>query len=161
MNDNKLTTALLSGLAGASVLTVLHEAIRHVRSDAPGMDTLGRRAFAKGLEAAGLETPPEDQLRAVALGGDVVANTLDYSLACLGKPSLTRGAVLGAAAGLGALVLAPLMGLGHRPASRTPRTADDGRLGYGGRARGIRGPSSAGGDIGVRAVSRLTPRRVP
>ena len=55
------------------------------------MDTLGRRAIAKGLEAAGLETPPEDQLQAVALGGDIVANTLYYSLACLGKPSLARG----------------------------------------------------------------------
>ena len=87
------------------------------------MDTLGRRAIAKGLEAAGLETPPEDQLQAVALGGDIVANTLYYSLACLGKPSLARGAALGAAAGLGALVLAPLMGLGSRPGSRTPQTA--------------------------------------
>ena len=91
MNDNKLTTALLSGLAGAAALTVLHETVRRVRSDAPRMDTLGRRAIAKGLEAAGLETPPEDQLQAVALGGDVVANTLYYSLACLGKPSLARG----------------------------------------------------------------------
>src|SRR4051812_22056230 len=123
MNDNKLTTALLSGLAGAAALTVLHETVRRVRSDAPRMDTLGRRAIAKGLEAAGLETPPEDQLQAVALGGDVVANTLYYSLACLGKPSLARGAVLGAAAGLGALFLAPLMGLGSRPGARTPQTA--------------------------------------
>jgi hypothetical protein len=123
MNENKLTTALLSGLAGAAALTVLHETVRRVRSDAPRMDTLGRRAIAKGLEAAGLETPPENQLQAVALGGDIVANTLYYSLACLGKPSLARGAVLGAAAGLGALVLAPLVGLGSRPGSRTPQTA--------------------------------------
>src|SRR6476646_1536136 len=90
MNDKKLTSALLSGLAGAAALTVLHETVRRVRSDAPRMDTLGRRAIAKGLEAAGLETPPEDQLQAVALGGDIVANTLYYSLACLGKPSLAQ-----------------------------------------------------------------------
>ena len=100
-------------------MAVLHETVRRVRSGAARMDTLGRRAIAKGLEAAGLETPPEDQLQAVALGGDIVANTLYYSLACLGKPSLARGA----AAGLGALVLAPLMGLGSRPGSRTPQTA--------------------------------------
>jgi hypothetical protein len=31
------------------------------------MDTLGRRAIASGLEAAGLEVPPGDQLQAVAL----------------------------------------------------------------------------------------------
>jgi hypothetical protein len=123
MDDNKLTTALLSGLAGAAALTALHETVRRVRHDAPRMDTLGRRAIAKCLEATGLEVPPEDQLQAMALGGDVIANTLYYSLACLGKPSFARGAALGAAAGFGALVLAPLMGLGSRPGARTPHTA--------------------------------------
>jgi hypothetical protein len=119
----KFSTALLSGLAGATALTVLHETVRRLRNDAPRMDTLGRRAIAKGLEAAGMETPPEDQLQAVAMGRDIVSNTLFYSLACLGKPSLARGTILGAAAGVGALVLAPLMGLGSRPGSRTPQTA--------------------------------------
>lgn len=123
MNDSKLMTALVSGLAGAAALTILHETVRRVRHDAPRMDTLGRRAIAKTLEATGIEAPPEGQLQAVALGGDIVANTLYYSLACLGKPSFARGAVLGAAAGLGALVLAPLMGLGSRPGARTPQTA--------------------------------------
>lgn len=123
MIDSKLTTVLLSGLAGAAALTVLHETVRRVRHDAPRMDTLGRRVIASGLEAAGLEVPPEDRLQAVALGGDVVANTLYYALACLGRPSLARGAALGVAAGVGAVVLPPLMGLGSRPASRTPRTA--------------------------------------
>ena len=99
MNDKQLSTALLSGLAGAAALTALHETVRRVRSDGPRMDTLGRRAIAKGLEAAGLETPSEGPLQAVALGGDVVANTLYYSLACLGKPSLARGVVLGAPPG--------------------------------------------------------------
>jgi hypothetical protein len=60
MLDNKLTTALVSGLAGAAALTVLHETVRRVRHDAPRVDTLGRRAIARGLEAAGLEAPPED-----------------------------------------------------------------------------------------------------
>ena len=123
MNDNKFATALLSGLAGAAALTALHETVRRVRTDAPRMDTLGRRAIAGGLGAAGLEAPPQDRLQPVALVGDIVANTLYYSLACLGRPSLARGAALGAAAGLGALVLAPLMGLGSRLGSRTPRTA--------------------------------------
>ncbi|MFO0954143.1 MAG: hypothetical protein U0835_23910 [Isosphaeraceae bacterium] len=103
--------------------TFLHETVRRTRADAPRMDTLGRRAIARGLEAAGLEPPSQDRLQAAALGGDVVANTLYYSLACFGRPSLARGAAVGAAAGLGALVLAPLMGLGSRPAARTPQTA--------------------------------------
>ena len=123
MKETTLTTSLLSGLAGAAALTVLHETVRRILPDAPRMDTLGRRALAKGLNAAGLETPPEDQMQILALGGDIVANTLYYSLACLGKPSVARGAALGAAAGVAALVLAPLMGLGSRPGSRTPQTA--------------------------------------
>ena len=41
----------------------------------------------------------------------------------MGKPSLARGAALGAVAGLGAVVLPPLMGLGSRPSARTPQTA--------------------------------------
>jgi hypothetical protein len=60
MIDNKLTKALLSGLAGAAAPTVLHETVR-------------------------------------------------------------RGASLGAAAGLGALVLAALMGWGAAPAPAHPR----------------------------------------
>jgi hypothetical protein len=123
MNHNRLTTAIVSGLAGAAALTVLHETVRRVRHDAPRMDTLGRRAIARGLEAAELDVPPEDRLQAAALGGDILANALYYSLACFGEPSLARGASVGAAAGLGALVLAPLLGLGSRPGSRTSQTA--------------------------------------
>lgn len=122
--NSRMAHALLSGLAGAATLNLVHETVRRIRpEDAPRMDTLGRRAIASGMEAAGLEPPPEDQLQAMALGGDLVSNTLYYSLAAMGRPSFARGAALGAAAGVGAVVLAPLMGLGSRPAARTPQTA--------------------------------------
>lgn len=120
----RLTTALFSGLAGAAALNVIHETARRVRpEDAPRMDTLGRRAIASGMEAAGFDPPPEDRLQAMAFGGDVVSNTLYYSLAAMGRPSFAHGAALGAAAGVGAVVLSPLMWLGRRPAARTPQTA--------------------------------------
>ena len=122
--NSRMTTALLSGLAGAAALNLLHETMRRVRpEDAPRMDTLGRRAIASGMEAAGVDPPPEDRLQAMALVGDVVSNTLYYSLAAMGKPSFARGAALGAAAGVGAVVLSPLLRLGSRPAARTPQTA--------------------------------------
>jgi hypothetical protein len=121
--ESRWTHALLSGLAGATALTLLHETVRRIRRDAPRMDTLGRRAIVAGMEAVGLEAPPQDRLQAVALGGDMVSNTLYYSLVGLGRPSLARGAAIGATAGLGAVVLPPLMGLGHRPGARTPQTA--------------------------------------
>ncbi|QEH34991.1 hypothetical protein OJF2_35360 [Aquisphaera giovannonii] len=117
--------ALLSGLVGASVVTLIHETVRRVHPDAPRMDTLGRRAIASGLEAAGMEVPPEDELQAAALGGDIVSNALYYSLVGLGSPAgtLARGVGLGAAAGLGAVALPPVLGLGGRPSARTPQTA--------------------------------------
>ena len=121
--ESRWTRALLSGLAGASALTPLHETVRRIRPDAPRMDTLGRRAIAAGLDAVGVEPPPDDQLQAVALAGDLLSNTLYYSLVGLAPPSLALGAALGAAAGLGAVVLPPFLGLGHRPAARTPQTA--------------------------------------
>jgi len=89
------------------------------------MDTLGRRALASGMESVGMEVPADDQLQPMALAGDLTTNTLYYALVGLGKPSgaLARGAALGAAAGFGAVVLPPLLGLGHRPGARTPQTA--------------------------------------
>ena len=117
--------ALLSGLVGATALTLIHETARRVRHDAPRMDTLGRRSLAAGLEAAGAEVPDEGRLQAASLAGDLVTNSFYFALVGLGKPSgsIARGAALGAAAGLGAVVLPPLMGLGHRPGARTPQTA--------------------------------------
>jgi hypothetical protein len=55
----------------------------------------------------------------------VVSNSLYYALVGVGGPSgaLARGAALGALAGLGAVALPPLMGLGHRPGARTVQTA--------------------------------------
>jgi hypothetical protein len=127
MNEggSRWANALLSGLAGATALTVIHESARRIRGDAPRMDTLGRRSIARGMEAAGLEPPADDRLQVAALAGDVVSNSLYYSLIGLGGPSgsLARGAALGAVAGLGAVALPPLMGLGHRPGARTVPTA--------------------------------------
>jgi hypothetical protein len=115
--------ALLSGLAGASALTLIHESARRLCEDAPRMDVLGRRSIAAGMEAAGFEPPPADRLQEMALGGEVVSNTLYYSLAAMGRPSFAKGAALGALAGLGAVALPPVMGLGYRPSARTPQTA--------------------------------------
>ena len=125
MNDPRWPNALLSGLVGATALTLIHESVRRLRSDAPRMDTLGRRAIARGLEVAGIEPPGRDALQATALVGDLATNTFYFALVGLGKPSgsLVRGAVLGAAAGLGAAALPPFLGLGRKPGARTPQTA--------------------------------------
>src|SRR3954469_25305689 len=107
MNEggSRWVKAMLSGLVGAAAVTAIHESVRRIRSDAPRLDTLGRRAIAGGMEAVGMEPPGEDRLQAAALAGDLVSNSLFYALVGVGKPSgaLARGAALGAAAGLGAV----------------------------------------------------------
>ncbi len=76
------------------------------------------------MEAADIEPPPHDAMQGMALAGDLVANSLYYAMVGLGPPerAMLRGAILGAAAGLGAIVLPPMMGLGRRPRGLTPRT---------------------------------------
>ena len=109
--------AFVSGAAGAVVLTLVHEAARRSHPDAPRMDLLGMRALRKLLDFAGMPKPPRDDVRRLALAGDLVANSLYYAVVpgrTMGETWL-RGAVLGAAAGAGALTLPPAMGLGNPP----------------------------------------------
>ncbi|HYF04143.1 MAG TPA: hypothetical protein VEC36_12240 [Patescibacteria group bacterium] len=118
--------SLMSGAVGASILTAAHEALRHARpQDAPRMDILGERAINKGMEMVGQDPLREDKLYLPTLAGDLLSNAAYYSLVGAGDEGniWLRGAALGAAAGLGALVLPGPMGLGEAPSKRTPQTA--------------------------------------
>ena len=116
--------AMGSGFAGALALTAIHEAVRRVSPDAPRMDVLGMRAIAKSLRAAGAETPDEDTLFGVTLAGDIASNSLYYALVGMGDPknAVARGALLGLAAGLGAVLLPGPLGLGTDASARTRET---------------------------------------
>lgn len=111
----------MAGAAGAVALNVVHQAAQTVTSDAPRMDVVGRRAIAAGMEACGLNTPDEPTLQRWALGGDLVANAIYYSVIACGKPSgvWRRGLVLGIVAGIGALILPRRLGLGAPPRSHS------------------------------------------
>ena len=109
-----LNHALVSGAAGAVALTAVHQAARAVTDSAPRMDVVGMRALARGASAAGTEPPKTHAgLYGATLAGDLVANSIYYSLAT----TYTRGTVLGLLAGIGALVLPERMGLGVPPKS--------------------------------------------
>jgi hypothetical protein len=78
------------------------------------------RAIARGTGAGDMHDESGDVdasrnpgLHRAALAGDLLANSAYYSLAT----TWTRGAVLGLAAGIGALVLPQRMGLGDPPHS--------------------------------------------
>ncbi|WP_299825884.1 hypothetical protein [uncultured Pontibacter sp.] len=120
---NNALKAMASGLAGAVVLTVVHETLRRFVPDAPRMDVLGMRSIEKLMTKAD-EQPPQDkeELHTWALAGDVISNSLYYSLAGTGSSAWWRGAALGAAAGAGALLLPGPLGLGEQPSNRTTKT---------------------------------------
>lgn len=114
----QIVLGLGSGLVGALALTAAHEGLRRSGTPSPRMDVLGMRAFAGLAEALGFKPPRGKELRRDALLGDIVANSAWFGLASHGHHPFLRGASLGLLAGLGALTLPPVLGLG-----RTPRSA--------------------------------------
>lgn len=120
-----LADALIGGAFGATTLTLIHETARRILPDAPRMDTLGRRALARGMEAVGVDPPGGQAMQASALAGDLVANTLYYALAGFGPAddAIERGGIMGALAGVGALALPPVLGLGKDESLGTPARA--------------------------------------
>ena len=77
-----LNNALISGAAGAVALTTVHQVARAVTDSAPRMDVVGMRALTRGAAAAGQEPPNTHAgLYGATLAGDLIANSLYYSLA--------------------------------------------------------------------------------
>lgn len=117
--------ALTSGIVGAIVLNLIHETARQFSERAPRVDLLGQQAIAETYKRFGAETPAKNELYKMALAGDLTSNAFYYSLVAAGgaKNAVLTGAVLGAAAGLGAVYLPDKIGLRSRYAAKTPERA--------------------------------------
>jgi hypothetical protein len=115
---------LASGVAGAAALTAVHQAVKENVPDAPRMDVLGMRSIEKICEKFGIEAPQGSALFSSALVGDIISNSIYYSPVGMSKGTAAfgKGISLGLMAGLGALKLPQMMGLGSEPATKTPRT---------------------------------------
>lgn len=120
--SSSLVRALCSGFVGAVAMTALHEFARRTIPTAPRLDTLGRRAIVKGLRQLNVQPPTGARLQQVALAGDIIFNSLYFSLAATKHGSWLRGSLLGLGAGIGAVVLPPSLNLGWRPTRRTTAT---------------------------------------
>ncbi|MDR6195719.1 hypothetical protein [Siphonobacter sp. SORGH_AS_0500] len=114
--------ATASGVVGATTLTLLHETARKTVDDAPRIDLLGKRAISKLLPD--YLSPSEDTLHKASLVGDIMSNAAYYGLVSMDKPKngLRNGAILGLAAGIGAVLLPGPLGLGEAPSNRTTAT---------------------------------------
>ncbi len=82
--QNSVLQALGSGLAGAVAVTLVHETARRFIPNAPRMDVLGMRAIAKGMFKINEQPPEGEELFHWSIMGDLVSNTLYYSLAGYG-----------------------------------------------------------------------------
>jgi len=121
----KTSLALTGGLAGALLLTGVHQLVRLLdKKEAPRMDKMGEEAIAKSLKPVGITPPAGEKLYYTAMAGDVVANTLYYSLVGAGnvKSPWARGIWLGLSAGLGAVLLPKPLGLNPVYSNKTNRT---------------------------------------
>lgn len=120
----KPIAALGGGIAGAAAVTLIHESVKKIIPSAPRMDLLGMNAISKALNAAGIKTPTGTQLFALALTGNLITNSLYYSLAGIGKEKniWLRSATLGLAAGIAAVTLPGALRLNDRYSNRTAST---------------------------------------
>jgi hypothetical protein len=114
-----LTRRLTSGAIGAVGLTILHELARRRVTNAPRMDLMGMRALRRMSPQLHQPHMSSERLHTVALAGDLVCNSIYYAAIPGRTPTSTwtRAAVLGLAAGCGALLLPEPMGLGPPPHS--------------------------------------------
>lgn len=121
----QLPHSLLSGLAGAIALNLVHESARRIVPDAPRVDLLGEQALTKLFHRFGESAPTGDRLYAATLAGDVLSNAVYYSAVGASKPenALRTGALLGLAAGAGAVGLPGPLGLRESTTSLTPARA--------------------------------------
>ena len=120
----KTIASLGGGLAGACAVTLIHESVKKIVPKAPRMDLLGMNAISKGLNAAGIKTPTGNKLYSLALAGDLLSNSLYYSLAGAGneKNIWVKSSILGLAAGVAAVTLPGPLGLEERHSARTTET---------------------------------------
>jgi hypothetical protein len=115
--------AIGSGIAGAAVLTLVHETLRQFVPEAPRMERLGMQAIEKLMAQFGQPaTSNPNKLYAQSMAGDLISNSLYYSVAGASKKPWMTGLLAGFTAGVAAVTLPKQLGLEEGNANRTPAT---------------------------------------
>jgi hypothetical protein len=111
-------------LTGSLVLNLVHEVARKQINRAPRINEIGEEAVAKTFKKMGRTPPSEKKRYAMAMAGDLVANTAYYRMIAGNSRRETwiRGLLFGVVAGVGALTATKPMGLDDAPVNRSART---------------------------------------
>lgn len=111
----------VGGLAGAAALTLINQGVSKFDKDAPRLDLLGMNAVAKFAKP---RLPVLTNLFPIAIGGDLISNSLYYAMAKgeTRQSTYWRGALLGLGAGLGAISIPQKLGMASGAVSRKPKT---------------------------------------
>ena len=115
---------ILAGLGGAVALNIIHEKLKHEDSDMPRIDLLGEEALQKGLEYFNAEIKDGETLYKATLAGDIISNSLYYSMIGVGDDSALweRAITYGLGAGIAAVNVPEEIGLDPEPVNDTIKT---------------------------------------
>ncbi|RZL62301.1 MAG: hypothetical protein EOO93_09415 [Pedobacter sp.] len=111
---------LIAGFAGSLALNILHESFKHQSKNTPRIDILGESALQKALGYFHTGIDNQDDLYKATLAGDLVSNTIYYSMIGSGgtKYIWPKAIFMGLSAGIAAVKLPEPMGLSAKPVAR-------------------------------------------
>lgn len=103
----KLVNAIEGGLAGASTLSLLGETLKSFDSSTSENKKINGKNLKKRIKKASSQKPLKAATQYIGLAGDLLSSTAFLGFTSLGKRkhAMLRGAILGTAAGLGAVFL--------------------------------------------------------
>jgi hypothetical protein len=119
----KSVLSLGSGAVVEEAVATLNYMAGRQLPGAPRLDILGRQLAAAAFDGLGIRPPHGWPMKALALVGSLISNSIFYGLVGLGRPGTAwlRGGALGLAMGLGVLTLPAALGADQRETGRPPR----------------------------------------
>jgi hypothetical protein len=103
----KLASAIEGGLAGATTISLLGETLRKMDGHSSHLNAFNGKHLKKRFKKAKSKKPMRATKGFIELAGDLLGSTAFLGINSLGKKknAMLRGALLGAAAGLGSVLL--------------------------------------------------------
>jgi hypothetical protein len=103
----KLASAIEGGLAGATTISLLGETLRKINGKPSGTTGFNGKKLKKRFKKGKSKKPLKATKQYVRLAGELLGSTAFLGFSSLGKKknAMLRGALLGTAAGLGAVLL--------------------------------------------------------